>query len=187
MTLTRLPQDEPRDWAQLMSAVAQLRDRASFMEIYDYFTPRLCIYIQGMGTSRAIAEELAQESLMRLWSHAERYDGQRGAVSTWLFRIARNLAIDRTRRHRFQALLQQRLLAENAVTEADADDYVDSLKLKRQIAALPPVQARLIRLSFFEGKSHQEISTQLQMPLGTVKSHLRRAFLRLKDDLGVRE
>jgi DNA-directed RNA polymerase specialized sigma24 family protein len=147
-TPTPAPRDT-HDWTGEMVAVARQRDRASFMRLYDHFMPRLCLYLRGLGSPDAVAEELAQEALLRLWQRATLYDPQQGAVSTWLFRIGRNLHIDR-------------------------------VHLQRRIEDLPAVQARLMRMSYFEAKSHQDIADELQMPLGTVKSHLRRAFLRLQ-------
>ena len=177
--------DEPRDWSPEMTAVARYRDRDSFMRIYDHFMPRLCLYLRGLGTPDAVAEELAQESLLKLWQHASRYDPRRSAVSTWLFRIARNLCIDRARRLRYQATQVEALLVSETLPEPPTtEDHADAATLERRIDALSPVQARLIRMSYFEARSHQDIAAELGMPLGTVKSHLRRAFLRLQGELG---
>lgn len=178
---------EPKDWSADMAAVALRRDRDGFMRIYDHFMPRICQYLRGMGAPEAVAEELGQDAMLRLWQHAAGYDPARSAVSTWLFRIARNLHIDRIRRegaalhgHVPPAALDDELSTEPASTE----DYAESVHLKRRIDALSSVQARLIRMSYFEAKTHQEIAGELSMPLGTVKSHLRRAFLRLQGEIG---
>ncbi|WP_460821269.1 sigma-70 family RNA polymerase sigma factor [Lysobacter olei] len=178
---------DTHDWAGEMVAVARLRDRDSFMRIYDHFMPRLCLYLRGLGNPEAVAEELTQESLLRLWQRATLYDPQQAAVSTWLFRIARNLHIDRIRREPHWA---QMLEEGHAEAEPDADrsfttaeDYAEHEHLKGRIDELPATQARLMRMSYFEAKSHQEIADELAMPLGTVKSHLRRAFLRLQGQL----
>lgn len=180
--------DGPRDWSADMDAVARHRDRACFMRIYDHFMPRVCMYLRGMGSSDAIAEELAQESLLRLWQRGAGYDPARSAVSTWLFRIARNLHIDRLRREATSAggfgAMQAELHVHAPSAGIAVEDYAECVQLKRRIDALAPVQARLIRMSYFEAKSHQEIASELGMPLGTVKSHLRRAFLRLQGELG---
>ena len=178
---------DPHDWAGDMVAVARLRDRDSFMRIYDHFMPRLCLYLRGLGNPEAVAEELAQESLLRLWQRAALYDPQQAAVSTWLFRIGRNLHIDRIRREPHWAQVLEEGLAE-ADTDADrsfttAEDYAEHAHLKGRIDELPATQARLMRMSYFEAKSHQEIADELAMPLGTVKSHLRRAFQRLQGQL----
>ena len=103
MSSVDAPAQDARDWSREMSAVAASQDRDGFMRIYDHFMPRLCLYLRGLGTPEAVAEELAQESMLRLWQHAAAYDPRRSAVSTWLFRIARNLCIDRARRLRYQA------------------------------------------------------------------------------------
>lgn len=89
---------EPPDWTAEMAAIAQRRDQEAFLRVYDHFMPRLCLYLRGLGCTDATAEDLAQEALLRLWLHAGAYDAARSAVSTWLFRIARNLHIDRLRR-----------------------------------------------------------------------------------------
>lgn len=175
---------DTHDWTREMIAVARLRDRGSFMRIYDHFMPRLCLYLRGLGSPEAVAEELSQEALLRLWQRAAMYDPQQGAVSTWLFRIGRNLHIDRVRREPgwVQVLEDacQGTDEELARPFTSAEDYAEHVHLQRRIEELPAVQARLMRMSYFEAKSHQEIADELGMPLGTVKSHLRRAFLRLQ-------
>ena len=182
-TPTPLTRDA-HDWIADMLAVARARDRAAFMRLYDHFMPRLCLYLRGLGSPEAVAEELAQEALLRLWQRAAMYDPQQGAVSTWLFRIGRNLHIDRIRREPgWVQVLEEAAPAsdeELARPFTSAEDYAEHVHLQRRIEDLPAVQARLMRMSYFEAKSHQEIADELQMPLGTVKSHLRRAFLRLQ-------
>ena len=182
-TSTPLTRDA-HDWTADMLSVARARDRAAFMRLYDHVMPRLCLYLRGLGSPEAVAEELAQEALLRLWQRAAMYDPQQGAVSTWLFRIGRNLHIDRIRREPgWVQVLEEAAPAsdeELARPFTSAEDYAEHVHLQRRIEDLPAVQARLMRMSYFEAKSHQEIADELQMPLGTVKSHLRRAFLRLQ-------
>lgn len=185
MSTAGTPLREPDDWARDMIAIATRQDRDSFLRIYDHFMPRLCLYLRGTGAQEAIAEELSQDAMLRLWQHAAGYDPARSAVSTWLFRIARNLLIDRQRRE----LIRPQPASDAAAIEPASDpsvteDHADHVQLQRRIDALSPVQARLIRMSYFEAKSHQDIASELALPLGTVKSHLRRAFLRLQGDLG---
>ena len=155
------------------------------MRIYDHFMPRLCLYLRGIGAPEAIAEELSQEAMLRLWQHAAGYDPARSAVSTWLFRIARNLHIDRLRREANRPQVAAEPIEADIASEPHTtEEYADHLQLQRRIDTLSSIQARLIRMSYFEAKSHQEIATELGMPLGTVKSHLRRAFLRLQGEIG---
>lgn len=182
-----LPPMEGRDWSKEMAAVSRLRDHDSFMRIYDHFMPRVRLYLRGLGTGEEAADDLAQEALFRLWQRADLYDPARSGLCTWLFRIARNMHIDRFRREPGWVRLQDDW--DSLAQEDDnpgysaTESYAEGVHLKRCIDALSAVQARLVRMSYFEAKSHQQIARELDMPLGTVKSHLRRAFLRLQGDL----
>jgi RNA polymerase sigma-70 factor (ECF subfamily) len=181
-----------KSWSNEMAAVANARDRASFMRIYDHFSPRVLRYLQSLGCAEMVAEELTQEALLRLWQRADSYDPQRSKLSTWLFRIARNLYIDRIRREPHWVDTQDWI--EQVDANADApiaarpaappDAFAEHVALQQRIDALPAAQARLIRMSYFEARTHQEIAAELQMPLGTVKSTLRRAFLKLQLAIG---
>lgn len=181
------PNNEPLNWTGDMDGVARLRDRDCFMRIYDHFMPRLCLYLRGLGAPEAVAEELAQECLLRLWLRAVEFDPAQGALSTWLFRIGRNLHIDRVRRERSWMLVQDAVetaAAGDASERSSAEQFADHARLRQRINELPATQARLVRMSYFEAKSHSEIAQALGMPLGTVKSHLRRAFLQLQSRVG---
>jgi RNA polymerase sigma-70 factor (ECF subfamily) len=174
-------------WAAQMEAVSRRRDRDSFLRIYDHYAPRVRLYLRGIGSPEAVAEELAQEALLRLWQRAILYDPARSSLSTWLFRIARNLHIDRVRREPCWVPMDDEpgwLDRDDADEFSSAESHAAHADLQNRIERLPAVQARLIRMSYFEAKSHQEIADELGMPLGTVKSSLRRAFMRLQ--LGVR-
>ena len=194
----------PLETARLLSSASQsLRDRYdgaadmargagqgdcdSFMRIYDHFMPRVCLYLRGLGSPDAVSEELAQEALLRLWQRAAMYDPNQSSVGTWLFRIARNLHIDRVRREPGWVQLLEDVQAslddDFSVRPVSVEDHVDHLQLQQRIATLPAMQAQLMRMSYLESKTHQEIAAQLDMPLGTVKSHLRRTFLRLQSQM----
>lgn len=181
------PAREPQDWTADMAAVSGQRSRESFLRIYDHFMPRVCLYLRGLGVVDSVAEELAQEALLRLWQRAGQYDPARSGLCTWLFRIARNLHIDRVRQEpgwiRIQEAIES-LPDDLAPQTSSTEDYTEQVQLHRRVDALSAVQARLIRMSYFEAKSHQEIAEELGMPLGTVKSHLRRAFQRLQHAVG---
>ncbi|MGN2243294.1 sigma-70 family RNA polymerase sigma factor [Frateuria sp. GZRR33] len=186
----RPPTAARHDWAVLVEAVARRRDRDSFLRIYDYFAPRLRRYLVGLGGDEGLAEELAQEALLRLWQRAAQYDAARSSLSTWLFRIARNLFIDRARKEpvwsQTQEYLEEMGVLDGTGGESEppgTEALTEEANIRRAIEQLPAVQARLIRMSYFEAKSHQAIADELGMPLGTVKSHLRRAFLKLQNEL----
>lgn len=185
MSITDASPGEPGYWSGQMQAVARRRDQDCFMRIYDHFAPRVRLYLRGLGAPEAIAEELAQEALLRLWQRADSYDANRSTLSTWLFRIARNLHIDRLRRenHWIAVDVEPELEFEEEPENpafSSAESYAAHADLNERIERLSATQARLIRMSYFEAKSHQQISDELGMPLGTVKSSIRRAFQRLQ-------
>ena len=192
MSIPEKSTGNPGYWSGQMRAVASKRDQQCFMNIYDHFAPRLRLYLRGLGVPEVVAEELAQEALLRLWQRAESYDPSRSSLSTWLFRVARNLHIDRLRRDSHGRAVE---IDADSVLEIEqethspgfslAESYTAYADLNERIERLPATQARLIRMSYFEAKSHQQISDELGMPLGTVKSSIRRAFQRLQS--GVQE
>lgn len=173
------------DWTGDMHRVASLRDREAFMRIYSFFGPRLCLYVRGLGAGNSVAEEISQDALLKLWQQATQYDAARGTLSTWLFRVARNLYFDKRRREHGAKFVDAAAIDSECDPIADrAEAYTDNVTLHQRIDALSPVQARLIRMSYFEAKSHQQIADEMGLPLGTVKSHVRRAFLALQSSIG---
>jgi len=180
---------EPPDWSALMGRVARTRDADSFMRIYDHFAPRLHRYLLGLGVPGARAEDLVQDAMLHAWRGARQFDPRRATLSTWLFRIARNLHIDSVRRAATAAYGDEFANGGEDGTAVDLaqapspEAYADHVGLSRAIDALPALQARLVRMSFLEARSHGEIASELHMPLGSVKSSLRRAFARLQNGL----
>lgn len=171
-------------WSTQIAAVATQRDRASFMRIYDHFAPRLLRYLRNLGVREDAADEMVQETLLTVWRKADQFDPARASLSTWLYRVARNHHIDQIRREPHWSPVQEGL---DKIDEAESD-RLDSAPeslfeqdvLKHAIERLPATQAKLIRMCYLESKSHSEIADELAMPLGTVKSSLRRAFAKLQ-------
>lgn len=187
----RMPQsatqatDDPAYWSGKVRAVAVGRDVDAFIQVFSHFGPRLKRYLIGLNADDAQADELVQETMLKLWRRAELFDPARASVTTWLFRIARNLFLDRVRGQR-QALARQEALD---VIEADdevdgAEQLLDVARLERAIQGLPPPQARMLRMAYFEAKTHAQIAEELSLPLGSVKSSIRRSFARLRAAMG---
>ena len=173
-----------QDAAALIRAIAERRDRAAFAALFTDYAPRLKAYVRRLGTADEVAEEIVQETMLMVWRKAALFDPGRAAASTWIFTILRNLRIDTLRRTRpFPAGLDP----VDEPTQADADSRIDaerrSARLRAALAGLPPEQADVIRLSFFDERPHSEIEQALGIPLGTVKSRLRLAVARLRSVL----
>lgn len=167
--------------------VAEKRDRTAFANLYAHFAPRIKAYMIKRGCDAATAEELAQMSLVTVWEKAALYRPEKASASTWIFTIARNLHIDAIRKARRPEPDPNDPYFVPAGEKA-ADDSIaesqDATRVRAAIASLPSDQQDVLRLSFYEEMSHGEISKALSLPLGTVKSRLRLAFRRIRNDLG---
>lgn len=174
------------EMAALVARVAQSRDKEAFTRLFDYFGPRLNAYLARLGTDSGTAEELTQEVMVTLWRKAGQFDPSKSSVGTWLYRIARNRRIDLLRRDKSDTLDQEEpALQPSALPDLDGllDAQLMEDKIRAAITRLPAEQLSLVRLAFFEGLSHSQISERTGLPLGTVKSRIRLAFTRLRREL----
>lgn len=172
--------------ASLLQAVATQRDVAAFETLFRHFAPRLKAYMARQARDGQAAEELMQETMVAVWRKAPQFDSSKGSVSTWIFTIARNLRIDAFRRDRRPDLdpTDPALVPEEAASaEARIEQRQASEQLHDAMAKLSAEQLHLLQLSFFEDHSHSSIATILDIPLGTVKSRMRRAFALLRATL----
>jgi len=167
---------------ELLERVGKHRDRAAFVTLFHYFAPRIKSYLLKNGADAHTAEEITQNTMITVWEKAESYDPAKAAPSTWIFTIARNKRIDALRREKFIASSEVPDVAAEAheayVDHAAADHLSEALK------DLPPEQAKLVRMAFYEDKSHQTIADETSLPLGTVKSRLRLALSKLRKAVG---
>jgi RNA polymerase sigma factor (sigma-70 family) len=133
-----------------------------------------------------LAEDVAQETFVRAWRHAATYDARRGRVPTWLLAIARNLAIDRTRMRSPTPVDPDVVASQLELAQEDpAVDPSERDGLRRALSALPDEQRRALVLATYAGRTALEISELDGVPLGTVKTRIRSAMLKLRRSLGV--
>jgi RNA polymerase sigma-70 factor (ECF subfamily) len=153
-----------------VAAVAREQDRGAFARLFAHFAPRVKGYLLRLGAER-------------VWRKAPAYDPKLASPSTWIFAIARNRRIDALRRDKRTALdpSDPGLLPE---AELLPDRALDAGAWERRLAGaiggLPPEQAQMLRLAYYEDRSHGDIAASLRLPLGTVKSRLRLAIARLR-------
>lgn len=170
----------------LVLAVAQHRDRFAFEQLFDYFAPRLTSYLLKIGSDLTLAEEITQETMVTLWRKADQFDPSKAALSTWLYRVARNRRIDVLRKVRVDfldpnepAFQPSKIINPDVMLDGQQRDEA----VRHAMDILPDEQLSLVRLAFFDGLSHQDISAKTGIPLGTVKSRIRLAFTRLRRNL----
>ncbi|MFK0332941.1 sigma-70 family RNA polymerase sigma factor [Rhizobium sp. NPDC090275] len=167
---------------RLMAAVAEMRDGAAFEDIYAYMFPRLRSHMRKMTKDRTMADELTQEVMLSVWRKAHLYDPNRAQVSTWIFRIARNLYIDTLRRRIPEFDESDPAFVPEEAPSADRllVDAQDADALRRALGQLKEEHLEVLRLSYFEEMPHSAIASALGIPLGTVKSRIRMACEKLR-------
>jgi RNA polymerase sigma-70 factor, ECF subfamily len=187
----REPEDaQARKRAEDAALLARIvdRDERAVEELYKrYSGPLYSLAYQVTGAER-FAQDVVQEVFVALWRDASRFDPSRGAVAPWLFSLARHKAIDLVRR---EANVRKRT-ADVDLELREADDDVDHetwLRIRRErvhkaILELSPAQREALDLAFFQGLTHVEVAERLEIPLGTAKTRIRSALLRLRDILG---
>ncbi len=168
---------------ELVRRVAD-RDTDALRTLYDRYGGMVYGLAYRVLGDRHLAEDCAQEAFVSLWRGAARFDPGRARLTTWLFAITRNTAIDMVRR---RASRPAEPLPENWQSDESPDtaDLVATAEHGEQVAAalaeLPPPQLEALSLAYFEGLSHAEIAERLDVPLGTVKGRIRLALDRLRD------
>jgi RNA polymerase sigma-70 factor (ECF subfamily) len=170
----------------LMAAIAEQQDRQAFMQVYKYFAPKVKSFLMGKGLPHAAADDVMQEVMLAVWQKASSYDAAKAKLSTWVFTIARYKYIDRLRHEGrrptesadFILHESENMLSDDEVLQEQRQDTV-----QLAIAKLPANQQGVIFLSFIKGLAHGEIADQLGIPLGTVKSRIRRSFAQLREEL----
>jgi len=162
-------------------------DRSALSGIYRQTVTQIFAIARAMLRSREDAEEVVCDVYVTLWQRAASYDAARGSVIAWLAVMTRNRAVDRLRQRRSMLSLDAggnpELLAlhgEGPGPEETLTRFQTARVVRQALAALPPARRELLGLAFFHGLSHQEIAAAVGLPLGTVKSHVRRALASLQ-------
>ena len=177
------PAVKDQELTSLITLVATKKDRVAFGNLFKLVGPRIKGYLMKLGSNDIVAEDLLQEVMLTVWRKSETFDRSKAAVSTWLFTIARNKRIDLLRKEiRPQLDPNDPMLTPNQEEPADEKYSAnqESVKITDAINMLPDEQAKLIKMTYYEDKSHSIIADELNMPLGTVKSRIRLASTRLK-------
>ena len=164
---------------ELIKKVAEERNEIAFSEIFDFIAPKINAYYIKNNLSIEQAEELTQEVLSTIWLKAELFDPEKSKFITWSFTIARNKKIDFYRKNKKNDINEDDIrdfLYENNKTS----DYEIESTIKKIIQELDESQKKLIKMSFFEQKSHKNIAAELEIPLGTVKSRIRSSLNKMQ-------
>ena len=177
------------DAASLAAALERVAagDRAAFEEVYRRTSVKLFGVCLRILPVRQEAEETLQEAYLQVWRRAAAFDAARGSAMTWLITLTRNRALDRLRARGKIATAPIELAEEIADPAPAASEVLETGEDRRRLAhclgTLEKDDAQLIRTAFFQGSTYAELATRTATPLGTIKSRVRRALLKLRECL----
>ena len=192
--LTLEPSSSDADIGLLQRIVT--RDEAALAELYDRHSRLVYSLIMRILGSPSDAEDVLQETFVRVWSRADTYDALLGSPAAWLTRIARNRAIDRLRARRGRGDLAIGPAVHTAddaprsaepitrdTPETQLEGRMTAGVVRAALATLTPDQRALIEAAFFDGYTHSELSTRFGVPLGTVKTRIRSGLTAMRGHL----
>ena len=162
----------------LLKRIAKDRDETAFSEIFDYIAPKINAYYIKHNLSSELAEELTQEVLSTIWIKAELFNSEKSKFITWSFTIARNKKIDFYRKN--QKKVSNEDVRDFLYENDKSNDYEIESTINKITEELDQNQKKLIKMSFFEQKSHKIIAAELEIPLGTVKSRIRATLSKMQ-------
>jgi len=167
----------------------QRRDPQALAELYDRYGRLAYSLILRVVRDTGVAEDLVQETFLRVWNRVQGFDAEKGSIGPWLLAVARNRAIDylRSTTGRARNSLELDATDHPALYNDMEKDLLVSDKARRIKAAmlkLSPNQREVIELAYFEGLSQTEMAARMGQPLGTVKTWVRTALKNLRDELG---
>ncbi|HLX69095.1 MAG TPA: sigma-70 family RNA polymerase sigma factor [Verrucomicrobiae bacterium] len=165
-------------------------DRAAFADFYDRHSTLMFSVACRILNDPGEAQDVLQEVFVQIWEKAGRFDSRLGKASSWAVALVRNKSIDRTRASQRRTRLAESAQADQAVTTQLSPSVNETIHgsenaklIQSAIDELPSEQRHAIELAYFSGLTHDEISTKLNEPLGTIKARIRRGLLKLRDQL----
>lgn len=159
-------------------------DQKAFAELYRRTSSKLFGVCLRMLRDRGEAEEVLQETYATVWRRASSFDASKASAITWLVTLSRNKAIDRLRQHREELMDDpsrlDEIVDEQATPAADAQTSQEYRQLQHCLDELEPQQQSSVREAFFSGATYNELATRCKVPLGTMKSWIRRSLMQLR-------
>ena len=165
---------------QRIIQLLQRRDNYALNLLYENYSDSLYGAILKVTKNEEVAEDALQETFIKVWKNAHKYDPKKAKLFTWLFRIARNTAIDKLRSFNNRFHKEVQIDKSNVYILPGAKLNQDVLDIKEHVARLEEKYQIVLNALFFEGMTQQEASEELEIPLGTVKSRLKIGLRELK-------
>ncbi len=157
----------------------QQKNRKGFALLYDRYAPALYGVVLKIVRTEEVAQDVLQDSFVKIWKKMEAYNADKGTLFTWILNIARNTAIDKVRSATYRQDMMKTSL-EIGSSEANTHQKIEHIGLGKLINQLKPEYREVIEIIYFQGYTHTEAAEALQLPLGTVKTRIKTAIRELR-------
>lgn len=155
-------------------------DKRAIPLIYENYSGALFGVIVKITRDEAMAQDALQESFIKIWKYSKKYDPGKAKLFTWLYRIARNTAIDKLRSHNLKFEKEVQIADSNVYKLATSGLNQDTIDLEKHVATLDSKYQIVLEALYFQGMTQKEASEELNIPLGTIKSRLKIGLRELK-------
>lgn len=161
-------------------ALLKANSKAGFDYLYDNYGGALYAVILAIVKDADFANDVLQETFVKVWRQAASYDAEKGRLYTWMLQIARNSALDLVKTKKYKAAQQNQELPDAVYAMGATGINPDSIGLRGIVNGMKQEHKELIELAYFKGFTQEEMAEALQLPLGTVKTRLRAALVQLR-------
>jgi RNA polymerase sigma factor (sigma-70 family) len=159
------------------------KDQMAFSYLYDNYATALNGVIYAMVGDVTLTEDILQEAFVKIWKNIDAYDDTKGKLYTWIRRLTHNLTLDtlKSNQHKYRTkVVNDEMAVVNIQVSSTTLGKLDSLDFRKKLDMLDPKQRRIIDMSYYQGYTQEEIATELDMPVGTVKTKIRTAIIELR-------
>ena len=164
-------------------ALLKQRDKKAIELLYEHYSSALYGIILRIVPAETLAQEVLQDVFMKVWNNTDKYDSDKGRLFTWLAQITRNAAKDALRSSQYKQDIKTDTLADNVGNDSSLshNPRIADSGLRKTIDGLDKKYREIIDLLYFQGYSHSEAAKELDIPIGTLKSRVRKAILELRE------
>lgn len=164
----------------MLIADLKANDRAAFENLYDKYSGAMFNIIFRIVQSNEVAEDVLQDSFLKIWKNISTYDESKSTIFTWMLNVCRNTALDALRKASVRPSIQTDTDNVHISNKQSTQMNIDSVGVKNSLKYLTPEQSLVIQAIYFNGLTHEETSKALDIPLGTVKTRVRNGLITLK-------
>lgn len=172
---------EKSEVQQLVERI-QSGDKAAFADLYDNYSAALLGVVSKIVRSQEAGEDVVHDAFVKIWKNIQKYDPKKGTLFTWMLNIARNTAIDKLRKIKKEGKVEIQSIDYNVDIAKGHQTTISTnvIGMKDFVAKLAPEQKLMVEYIYFNGYTQQEVSDELGIPLGTVKTRIRSAVIELR-------